>query len=75
MADICDGALWQSFQCKEFLSSRYSLGLLINVDWFNPYKHVEYSVGAMFVAVLKFPRHLRYQKENMILAGIIPGNR
>ena len=50
----------------------YSLGLLINVDWFNLYKHVEYSVGAMYVAILNFPRHLRYQ-ENMILAGIIPG--
>ena len=47
----------------------------MNVDWFNPYKHVEYSVGAMYVAILNFPRHLRYQKENMILAGIIPGPR
>ena len=78
MADIYDGAVWQSFQSvdgKEFLSGRYSLGLLLNVDWFNPYKHVEYSVGAMYVAILNFPRHLRYQKENMILAGIIPGPR
>ena len=76
MADIYDGAVWQSFQSidgKEFLSSRYLLGLLLNVDWFNPYKHVEYSVGAMYVAILNFPRHLQYQKENMILAGIIPG--
>lgn len=76
MADIYDGAVWQSFQNvngQEFLSSRYSLGLLLNVDWFNPYKHVEYSVGAIYIAILNFPRHLRYQKENMILVGIIPG--
>lgn len=55
------------------LSSRYSLGLLINVDWFQPYKHVQYSVGAIYLAILNFPRHLRYRRENMILVGIIPG--
>lgn len=58
---------------QEFLSSKYSLGLLLNVDWFNPYKHVEYSVGAIYTSILNFPRRLRYQKENMILVGIIPG--
>lgn len=76
MADIYDGAVWKSFQTvngQEFLSSRYSLGLLLNVDWFNPYKHVAYSVGAIYICILNFPRHLRYQKENMILIGIIPG--
>ena len=36
---------------------------------------MEYSVGAMYVAILNFSRHLQYQKENMILAGIIPGPR
>ena len=76
MADIYDGAVWQSFKTvngQEFLSSRYSLGLLLNVDWFNPYKHVEYSVGDIYICILNFPRHLRYQKENMILVGIVPG--
>ena len=57
------------------MSDKYSLGLLLNVDWFNPYKHVEYSVGATYIAIMNFPRHLRYKKENMILVGIIPGPR
>ena len=30
-------------------------------------------MGAMYISILNFSRHLRYQKENMILVGIIPG--
>ena len=76
MGDIYDGAVWKSFLSvdgKEFFSCRYSLGLLINVDWFQPYKHVQYSLGAIYMAVLNFPRSLRYRRENMILVGVIPG--
>ena len=35
MADVYDGAVWQSFQNLEgqdFLSDKYSLGFLLNVD-------------------------------------------
>ena len=43
MADVYDGLVWKSFLTvdgKDFLKSRYSIGLLISVDWFQPYKHV-----------------------------------
>ena len=76
MADVYDGSVWNSFlkiNGQDFLSDRYSLGLLINVDWFQPYKHVSYSVGAIYIAILNFPRRLRFRRENMILIGIIPG--
>ena len=56
---------------EELLSNRYTLGLLINVDWFQPYKHIEYSVGAIYITILNFP-HLQ---ENSIVVGIIPGPR
>ena len=46
---------------------------MLNVDWFRPYKYVEYSVGALYIAILNLPRHLRYLKENIFLVGIIPG--
>lgn len=49
------------------------LGLLISVDWFQPYKHVQYSVGAIYLVILNLPHCLKYCRENMILAGIIPG--
>ena len=51
MADIYDGSVRKSFLTvngEEFLTSRYTFGLLINVDWFQPYKHVQYSVGAIY---------------------------
>ena len=76
MADIYDGSVWKSFLTidgNEFLSRRYTFGLLINVDWFQPYAHVQYSVGAIYLAILNFPRQLRYRRENMVLIGVIPG--
>ena len=57
MADVYDGAVWKSFLSingNEFLLNRYTLGLLINVDWFEPYKHVKYSVGAIYIAILNY---------------------
>jgi len=76
MTNIYDGALWQSFLCSddnEILASRYGIGLAINVDWFQPYTHVAYSVGICYICVLNFPHHLRYLRENIFVLGIIPG--
>jgi len=76
VADIYDGAVWKSFldiDDNNFFEERYNLCLLINIDFFQPHKHVRYSVGAIYLAILNFPRHLQYCKENMILLGIIPG--
>lgn len=70
MADIFDGKVWKSFLTingEEFLSSRYTLALSLNADWFNPYKHIEYSVGAMYIAILNYPRQLRYLHKNILL--------
>lgn len=44
MNDIYDGKIWQEFQTYEgspFLSNPFSFGLMINVDWFQPYKHTQ----------------------------------
>ena len=76
MCDIYDGMVWKSFlnyDGQEFLSNRYSVGLLLNVDWFKPYKHIEYSVGGIYIALLNLPRKLRYLKENVLLVGVMPG--
>lgn len=76
LADVYDGAVWKNFLVidgNNFLADRYSLGLLINVDWFRPYKHIQYSVGAIYIAILNYPRNIRFLKENMLLIGIIPG--
>ena len=72
MGDIYDGDVWKSFR-NNFLSSPYSLLLSLNVDWFQPYKHVQYSVGCIYLAIQNLPRVERYREENVILVGIMPG--
>ena len=76
LADVYDGKIWKDFQCicgREFLSKPFSYALLINVDWFQPYKHLSYSVGAIYIAILNLPRDVRYKVENVLLIGIMPG--
>ncbi|KAI9068778.1 hypothetical protein FKP32DRAFT_1526913, partial [Trametes sanguinea] len=46
------------------------------IDWFNPHgnkkagKH--HSVGAIYMACLNLPPHLRFRPENIYLVGMIP---
>lgn len=34
---------------------------------------MEYSVGAMYVAILNYPRKFRYLQRNILLVGVLPG--
>ena len=47
----------------------------MHMDWFQPYKHLTYSVGIIYLSVLNLPRSMRYQLQNICLIGIIPGPR
>ena len=71
-----DGRVWRDFQSpemKNFLASPYCYLLTMNVDWFQPYKHNIYSLGAIYLTIQNLPRTIRYKSENIILVGIIPG--
>ena len=46
---------------------------MLNVDFFQPYKHIQYSLGAIYLTVLNIPRDMRHKTENVILVGLIPG--
>ena len=52
------GEVWKEFQCangKKFLAAPYSLATMINVDWFQPFTHVKYSVGVIYLVILNLP--------------------
>ena len=76
MKDIFDGQIWKEFmseQCSNFLQQPMNLLLMLNVDWFQPYKHVAYSVGVIYLTIQNLPRHERFLKHNLIICGVIPG--
>lgn len=75
MHDIYDGQVWKDFQVvsgQPFLSGPYGLGL-INVDWFQPYKHTTCSGGAIYLTTMNLPHSIRFKRENLILVGVLPG--
>ena len=72
LADVYDGALWQSHR-QGFLASPHNFFGLINVDWFQPFKHTPHSVGAIYMTVLNLPRNERFKEDNVMLIGILPG--
>lgn len=45
MTDVFDGKLWNDW--KDFLAVPGNLLVMLNVDWFRPFKHTTYSVGIM----------------------------
>ena len=54
--DLYDGLVWEKFQSVNgtpFLQAPNNLGLILNVDWFNPFEHIEYSVGVLYLVIAK----------------------
>ena len=76
LTDIYSGKVWKDFldyQGKPFLNNDCTIALTFNCDWFQPYDHTPYSVGALYMVVMNLPRTLRYKIEYCIFVGIIPG--
>ncbi len=69
--DVYDGIIWQKCH-RTFLHQRNSLGLMLNLDWFQPYETSPVSLGALYIAFLNLPRTKRFKPENVIVLGIIP---
>ena len=76
LEDVYDGRVWKKFQFilgSPFLDVPYCFAVMLNVDWFQPFKHTTASVGVLYLTILNIPRHLRYKRENILLKGVIPG--
>lgn len=70
--DIFDGAVWKRFS-QDFLTAPYSYLLTINIDWFQPFKNTQHSVGVIYLIIQNLPREHRFNEENIMLVGVIPG--
>ena len=76
LKDVYDGAVWKEFQSYDglpFLSEEGNIALMLNMDFFQPFKHVNNSIGAIYVTILNLPRGIRNKRENALLIGLIPG--
>ena len=72
-SDIYDGSTWKQFESTGFFSQPHSYGLMLNVDWLEPFEHSIYAVGVIYLSLLNLPRQIRYSQENIIICGLIPG--
>ena len=78
LTDVYDGKLWKDWmQINDvpFLRVPGNLMLMLNLDWFQPYKHSPYSVGVIYLVIQNLPRRLRFKPENIIIVATIPGPR
>ena len=76
LADVFDGRVWKEWQYVDgeaFLAAPKNYAFMLNVDWFQPFKHSVYSVGALYMVLMNLPRSERFKPENVFLVGIIPG--
>ncbi len=72
-SDVYHGKIWSEVQRKhKFFKSRYDVALKINTDFFQPHKHRNQSIGVIYMTILNLPREIRYDLQNVILAGVIP---
>ena len=77
LSDVYCGKLWKDFLCfdgKSFLEAHNNLGFMMNVDWFQPYKHRTYSLGVIYLAIMNLKRSVRFKRDNIIVVGLIPGS-
>ena len=56
-----------------FSALQLLLDFKINIDWFQPFKHSTYPIGAIYVAIANLLRTERYTSDNVLLIGIILG--
>lgn len=76
LTDMQDAEIYKTFLAQDgsnYFSNPYNIGFIMNVDWFQPFKNSEYSLGAIYMAITNLPREDRFKWENILLCGIIPG--
>ena len=81
LADIYDGQVWKTFKetdaetSPKFFRSDVAdshLGLMLNLDWFQPFDGTSHSTGVLYAAICNLPRDIRFRRENLLILGIMP---
>src|SRR5205085_2741209 len=82
MSDIYDGKVWKEFPSStdvlnpsKFFTPETAdlhLGIIINLDWFQPFNSSVYSCGVIYGVICNLPREIRFKKENMLTLGLLP---
>ena len=74
LGDIYDGTVWKSFASQSSLNpDSVDLGLMLNCDWFQPYKRrSNVSVGVLYAVIGNLPWSMRFKPENVLLIGVLP---
>lgn len=76
MCDVFEGRIWKDFMTfddSSFLASPRNYAFMLNVDWMQPFDHMEYSIGVMYLVLMNIQRNECFKRENIFLVGIIPG--
>lgn len=83
MTDIYDGNVWKIFKetddeegSEKFFWNEVAdshIGLMINLDWFQPYDGTIYSIGIIYAAICNLPWDIWFKRENLLTLGLLPG--
>ena len=49
-----------------------NLILMLNIDWFQLFDHIQYNIGVIYLVIQNLPRSLRFKPENIIIVSTIP---
>lgn len=77
--DIYDGMIWKNFKDDNdelFFTEAYAdshIGLMLNMDWFQPFINSQYSVGVIYAVICNLPRAERFKPQNILILAVIPG--
>ena len=74
MRDVYEGDVFRDFMPLLKPNDEYlGLAFQLNLDWFQPFKRTELSVGVLYLACLNLPREVRFLPENLIVVAIFVG--
>ena len=70
LRDVYNGRMWRQFKNfmgVDFHNQERRLGLMLNLEWFQPFHHSPYSVGVLFVTIMNLPREEQYKNRMTFL--------